>query len=1169
MFISYKKLTGGRAAADYYLVRASLDDGYTVDILTWRDPSNLIARDGGAVSPDALKTLLDGYVHADSPLLTDPRFDGQDPCPLVQNAGSSRRIAGYDLTMSAPKSVSVLMAAAEIHGDAALVRDLDAACRFACDEGLSRLADSGAFRVGLGPGHAVPADAVAVARIGHVTSRNGDPQTHYHHVAPNVGLRVEGGEIRSNALESSAILPRLPAARDHAYAALGGRLREMGLDVERTDTGIEVRGVDEDLCRDLSSRRQGAQEAARLRGYGDDPSPQIRNRILAATRRPKVDETRQERLDAWHEAFVKRGLTPEKVIETSREAGERARTREPVWVYDPFTGASRSPEGFTVQDPFFGGDPDAPSDPAPAPVMGGAARNALIRELRDKLETGHAVISKTEAEAAAASVARGRLDAEGARAFLADAMSSGDGVVPALAPDGTHLTGPDGDPAYTTPELRDAERRLLANALGRADEREFVPDRERRLSEVISAIEAEAGFSYSEEQRNALEAATGRSGVCVIEGSAGAGKSTTMTAARKVYEDAGYEVTGLTPSWRSVEALRGSSGIREAHAIQGYARRLDRGDVELTEKDVLVIDEAGMAGTRLLDGVLDHAKEAGSKVILTGDTRQLSAVDTGAPMEALVRLGADEGIDAYRISQVRRHSEGWQRELTEAMSRGEVGPAMQEYDRRGRIRRASNAEAAKGAVTRDCNEALGQGGGHLAVTARNRDVMDLNARLRPAYREAGRITGEDHEMEVLGRDGRRHTFHFAEGDRVIFGEKTPLEVTQGTPSNRDARTGDPFVARSQVAVIEEIRATEAGPEFRFRVDGAGVDGGPVRYKGTREALTAGRARTDPNAVPGIQHAYALTVHASQGETVSTGKGKDGLVSVYNVGGFDANTALVAMSRHTRDVRMHVPMGRLKQGDRSQKGFEAANRRLHEELTRDGRNRNLSSLMSKEQAREWALGRGLPQRDRNVTRAEAERSVAKDAPTHDKQFTAVNQSGPEKGGRQESREAAASERDRSTEKGQEASPEHRQFTAVNWRDEPVRSADPTSRNRATGHRKDAGAPRHAGQGDPSPSRKFTAVNRHTGPERERTERRPAPRIPDHLDAKAAIRRAEDAARAEEDKFWARVERKREARRDERKARHEERRAQREARSYNREPTPKGQGGSTKEDTPERQ
>lgn len=1106
MFISYKKLTGGRGAADYYLVQARFDDGYTADVLTWRDPSGLIARDGSEVRPGDLRDLLEGYVHADSPLLTDPRFEQDAPARLVQNAGSETRIAGYDLTFSAPKSVSVLMAAAEIHGDAGLVRDLDAACRFACDEGLLMLEDTGAFRVGLAPGETARADAVAVARIGHVTSRNGDPQIHYHHVAPNVGLRVEGGEIRSNALESSAILPRLPAARDHAYAALGGRLREMGLDVERTETGIEVRGVDEDLCRDLSSRRQGAQEAARLRGYGDDPSPQIRNRILAATRRPKVDEARQERLDAWHEAFVKRGLTPEKVIENSKEAGERARTREPVWVYDPFTGASRSPEGFTVQDPFFGADPDAPPAPAPgadpAPVMAGAARSALIRELRDRLETGHAVISKTEAEAAAASVARGRLDAEGARAFLADAMSSGDGVVPALAPDGTHLTGPDGDPAYTTPELRDAERRLLANALGRADEREFVPDRERRLSEAIASIEEEAGFSYSEEQRNALEAATGRSGVCVIEGSAGAGKSTTMTAARRVYEDAGYEVTGLTPSWRSVEALRGSSGIREAHAIQGYALRLDRGDVDLTDEDVLVIDEAGMAGTRLLDGVLDHAKEAGSKVILTGDTRQLSAVDSGAPMEALVRLGADEEMDAYRISQVRRHSEGWQRELTEGMSRGDVGAAMQEYDRRGRIRRASNAEVAKGAVTRDCKEALDQNGAHLAVTARNRDVMDLNVRLRPAYREAGRITGEDHEMEVLGRDGKRHTLQFAEGDRVIFGEKTPLEVTQGTPSNRDARTGDPFVARSQVAVIEEIRATEAGAEFRFRVDGAGVDGGPVRYKGTREDLTAGRAQADPNAVPGIQHAYALTVHASQGETVSTGKGKDGLVSVYNAGGFDANTALVAMSRHTKDVRMHVPMGRLKQGDRSQKGLEAANGRLHEELTRDGRNRNLSSLMSKEQAREWALGRDLPQRNRNVTRAEAERSAARDAPAHYERYAAVRKPEAEKGDRRALGKTLAPEMDQapgearktSSREEQRASPELQRFTSVN------------------------GAP-------------------------ERRER--APKVHDHQDAQAGKAKAEATAKAEDDKFWRRIEAKRQARKAERQERREERRAERKA------------------------
>jgi ATP-dependent exoDNAse (exonuclease V) alpha subunit len=111
----------------------------------------------------------------------------------------------------------------------------------------------------------------------------------------------------------------------------------------------------------------------------------------------------------------------------------------------------------------------------------------------------------------------------------------------------------------------------------------------------------------------------------------------------------------------------------------------------LTTRDVLVIDEAGMVGTRQLERVLSHAAEAGTKVVLVGDPQQLQAIEAGAAFRSI-----HERHGGAEIGEVRRQREDWQRDATRDLANGKAGNALGAYRSHGMLREAQTREQARG-----------------------------------------------------------------------------------------------------------------------------------------------------------------------------------------------------------------------------------------------------------------------------------------------------------------------------------------------------------------------------------------------------------------------------------------------------------------------------------------
>ena len=163
------------------------------------------------------------------------------------------------------------------------------------------------------------------------------------------------------------------------------------------------------------------------------------------------------------------------------------------------------------------------------------------------------------------------------------------------------------------------------------------------------------GLVLSGEQAEALAHVTDGRDLGVVVGYAGTGKSAMLGVARDAWEAAGYQVRGVALSGIAAEHLESGSGIA-SRTIASLEHGWGQGRDVLTSRDVLVVDEAGMVGTRQMERVLSHAAEAGAKVVLVGDPQQLQAIEAGAAFRAIAeRHGGAE------ISEVRRQREDWQR----------------------------------------------------------------------------------------------------------------------------------------------------------------------------------------------------------------------------------------------------------------------------------------------------------------------------------------------------------------------------------------------------------------------------------------------------------------------------------------------------------------------------
>jgi Ti-type conjugative transfer relaxase TraA len=409
--------------------------------------------------------------------------------------------------------------------------------------------------------------------------------------------------------------------------------------------------------------------------------------------------------------------------------------------------------------------------------------------------------------------------------------------------------GKDGrdDDRFTTREMIEAEQRLHRAAELLAErERHEVPNADRKAA---LALAERRGLVLSDEQADALAHVTDGPDLGVVVGHAGTGKSAMLGAAREAWEAAGYEVRGVALSGIAAENLESGSGI-SSRTIASMEHGWEQGRDLLKSRDVLVIDEAGMVGTRQLERVLSHAAEAGAKVVLVGDPQQLQAIEAGAAFRSIhERQGGAE------IGEVRRQREDWQRDATRDLANGRTGHALEAYRSHRMVHEDQTREQARGDLIDrwDRDRQASPDKSRIILTHTNDEVRALNEAARERMRAAGDL-GED--VRVTVERGERN---FASGDRVMFLQnERGLGVKNGT-----------------LGTIEQVSAQS----MTVRTD----DGRSVAF--------------DLKDYNRIDHGYAATVHKAQGMTVDC-------THVLATPGMDAHASYVALSRHRDGMDLH-------------------------------------------------------------------------------------------------------------------------------------------------------------------------------------------------------------------------------------------------------------------------
>jgi ATP-dependent exoDNAse (exonuclease V) alpha subunit len=310
-------------------------------------------------------------------------------------------------------------------------------------------------------------------------------------------------------------------------------------------------------------------------------------------------------------------------------------------------------------------------------------------------------------------------------------------------------------------------------------------------------------------------------GVDVVVGKAGTGKTYALDAARDAWQASGTRVTGVALAARAALELEESAGIRSTTLARLLGQLDDHRDGSpLQPGSVLVVDEAGMIGTRQLARLLDHAQDQQVKIVLVGDPEQLPEIDAGGLFRALTtRLPAAELTD----NRQQRHI--WEQAALDQLRHGNPDTALAAYQQHGRIRTAETVEELRDRLVDDWwHTATKNLPGSIMIALRRSDADELNHRARTKMLTAGQLTGP----ALVTSDA----LELRAGDRIVcLRNDRRLGVVNGT---RATITRIDLAARTVEAVDDRGRRMSL----------------PVDY------LDAGH----------VVHGYAITGHKAQGLT---------------------------------------------------------------------------------------------------------------------------------------------------------------------------------------------------------------------------------------------------------------------------------------------------------------
>ncbi|WP_240675631.1 MobF family relaxase [Cellulomonas endophytica] len=806
------RLPAGGSLGEYYAQSGNPAGRWLGQGLKCLDQGRGAPLPGVAVEAEAMKALF---------------RDGVDPftgLPLGGDYASQRArgravVCGYDLTFTAPKSVSVLWAL----GDSRTrqqIYDAHSAALAAALEFVERSVIR--TRVGAGGTRQVTTRGMVATAFDHWDTRAGDPNLHTHVVVAN---KVQGHDRAWRSLDGRTMHAAVVTVSELYDALLADEVaRRLPVEWERRSRGerrneaFELRGTDDALLAHFSSRSQEIHAAE------TDWAAQFRESHGRSPSRTETTRARQR---------LTRQTRPAKVVRSLGELLEEWRNRARVLTgQEPADLAARALQGGYGR-------------PLHAHDVGLEVREALVTQAiedvasrRSVWSTWNLAASVTRASALlrmASPADRNRLTGEVVREAQARCVHLDD----TRSPESRRV----GESAYTSAELLEAERTLEhAARLGwlRGPAAKTLSGDQAYLHD-LAPDQATAVVRIVESDRR----------LDVLVGPAGSGKTRSLAALARIHEAAGVPVLGLAPSAAAAHVLEQALGIRcettakwlyetvgaGEHSRSPHFHASTNSRWSLGPGQLVIVDEASLADTPTLVALLQQTSLAGGKLLLVGDELQRGAVGAGGAFGMLVRRGP-----TAELRSLWRFRHPWEARASLDLRHGNP-EGLRDYLIHDRITGGTYDEAIDAAVDAALEAEVG-GRSALLQAADSRTVGELNARTRARRVLSGDVAAEGLTLADGSIGGT--------GDRVITRRNDRRLVTSDgyvrngalwdvTATHRDGSMTLRAVAGA-VGVRVPRRYVRAHVELGYAITTARTQGATVEESHT--VATPGMARED-------------------------------------------------------------------------------------------------------------------------------------------------------------------------------------------------------------------------------------------------------------------------------------------------------------------------------------
>jgi conjugative relaxase-like TrwC/TraI family protein len=688
---------------------------------------------------------------------------------LVQDLGKNRkRQAGYDLCFSAPKGWSSFWSVADQETRSQLQKLQLAAVHRA----LEYLEDVAAFTRRGKNGKTLEKCKLIFALFEHGTSRAQDPHMHTHAVLLNLSIREDGstGAIMNNEFFRHKMTAGALYRAELAYGAeklLGLEIeravqpkqpREFHADIHRNkyikptspiaglyrktvrglrefraertairDSTFDLKGVSKSLMETFSKRRKEIE--ADVSGKGITSAAGYASACLS-TRSRKKHIAREILFEEWRKTGVEHGFSEREAALLLGAAREHRQLAS-----EANQAVARALARITLVESNF-------------------SKRELIRFTAEEAP-GKGLSSKMVIEAAENQLAQSK------RIITL-------GIV-------------DGEMRYTTKQMMKMEREL--KQLIKKSENPFPRiDVGRQLARAVAAKVAMPFLIWGHlnpQQAAAVKHVTeGKQRIKIVSGMAGTGKSTMLKAARRVWELQRYTVIGTALSGKAAEGLHSATGIKST-TLAGLLVSIEGKWIKLNPRTVVVVDEAGMIGTKTMLRLVKEIQKRGAKLVLVGDSGQLQPIEAGSPFKMMAARLHD-----VKLRTIVRQDDDWAKQSVKDFAQGKIKEALRPYLDRDLVSiKKTRADAQLALIDDWKKEGSSNPKGSLILSATNQEVTELNRRAQGERLKAKAILGAS-----VGVNGNL----IYQNDRILFTKRSrEFKVENGsfgTVVKLDSRT---------------------------------------------------------------------------------------------------------------------------------------------------------------------------------------------------------------------------------------------------------------------------------------------------------------------------------------------------------------------------------------------